>query len=145
MKGMRAFLTHAQEHPHVFVFSIIMLNTLARPDGVFDLRRAQVDLQDRFIELNPKGRKQTKKYRLIVPITDTLLPFLAGEGSQGHFVLWQGKPVKSVKKAFAETVRHAKLSPKITPYSLRRIMATELRRQGVSPWEVEGMVIDGRE
>ena len=72
MKEMRAFLTQAQEHPHVFVFSMIMLNTLPRPDAVFDLRRAQVDLQDRFIELNPKGRKKTKKYRPIEPITDTL-------------------------------------------------------------------------
>ncbi len=140
MKEMSAFLTLAQERPHIFIFSMIMLNTLARPVAVLDLKRAQVDPEDGIIDLNPKGRKQTKKYRPIVPITDTLLPFLACEDSQRHFVLWQGKPVKSVKKGFAETVQDAKLSPEITPYSLRHTMATELRRQGVPPWEVEGML-----
>ena len=55
---------------------MISLNTLARPDAVLDLGPAQVDIKRRLIKLNPDGRKQTKKYRPVVPISETLLPWL---------------------------------------------------------------------
>ena len=55
---------------------MISLNTLARPDAVLDLSPAQVDFKRRLIKLNPDGRKQTKKYRPVVPISETLLPHL---------------------------------------------------------------------
>src|SRR5690606_2538168 len=73
---MKRLLMKAQERPHIFIYCMIALNTLARPEAVLDLAPAQVNLVDKRINLNPKGRKQTKKYRPIVPITDTLLPFL---------------------------------------------------------------------
>ena len=55
--------------PHLLTFCMISLNTLARPDAVLDLSPAQVDVQRRLIKLNPEGRKQTKKYRPVVPIS----------------------------------------------------------------------------
>jgi integrase len=136
---MRRFLVEAQKRPHIFVFAMIALNTLARPQAVLDLSPAQVNLEGRFIELNPKGRRQTKKYRPTVPITDTLMPFLRNSGVK-RFVMWSGNPIKSVKKTFARTVREAGLPSEITPYSLRHTMATELRQRGVPPWEVEGLL-----
>jgi len=136
---MKRLLTKAQERPHIFIYCMIALNTLARPEAVLDLAPAQVNLVDKRINLNPKGRKQTKKYRPIVPITDTLLPFLHRTDVPA-FVLWNGKPIESVKKTFARTVSDAGLSSEITPYSLRHTMATELRRRSVPPWEVEGLL-----
>ena len=73
---MFALLEAAKQWPHLFVFCMISLNTLARHDAALDLRPAQVDLDLRRIDLNPPGRRQTKKHRPIVPITDTLLPFV---------------------------------------------------------------------
>ena len=62
--------------PHLLRFCIISLNTLARPDAVLDLSPMQVDIKRRLIKLNPDGRRQTKKYRPVVPISETLLPWM---------------------------------------------------------------------
>lgn len=132
---MVKFLTETRNTSHSFVFAIIMLNTVARPEAVLDLAPAQVNLDGWRIDLNLKGRKQTRKYRPVVPITDTLLPFLA-DRKVHRLVLWHGRPVASIKKIFARIVRDSGLSSEITPYSLRDTMAAELRRWGVLAWEV---------
>jgi hypothetical protein len=90
------------------MFSMIMLNTLSRPEAVLGLSPAQVRLEDRHIHLNPKGRKQTKKHRPIVPITDTKLPVLSSKSVE-RFVLWNGRAIKTVKKTFALAVEQAGL------------------------------------
>ncbi|MBB3983109.1 integrase [Sphingobium fontiphilum] len=136
---MRRFLSAVQEWPHLYTFSMLMLNTLGRPEAVLDLAPAQVDLEYRSINLNPKGRKQTKKYRPTVPITDTLMPFVF-DRKVVRFVTWRDKPIRSVKKTFARAVKNAGLSADITPYSLRHTMAAELRGRGVPAWEVEGLL-----
>jgi integrase len=136
---VRRFLIEAQKRPHIFVFAMIAQNALARPQAVLDLSPAQVNLEGRFIELNLKGRHQTKKYRPTVPVTDTLMPFLRNSGVK-RFVMWSGNPIRSVKKTFARTVRKAGLPSEIAPYSLRHTMTTELRQRGVPPWEVEGLL-----
>ena len=136
---MRSFLSAVQTWPHLYAFSMLMLNTLSRPAAILDLAPAQVDLENRRINLNPKGRKQTKKYRPIVPITDTLLP-LVRDRSVVRFVTWHGNPIQSIKKTFAKAVKAAGLPTDVTPYSLRHTMAAELRRRGVPAWEVEGLL-----
>jgi integrase len=122
--------------PHLLSFCMISLNTLARPDAVLDLGPAQVDIKRRLIKLNPDGRKQTKKYRPVVPISDTLLPWLA-QSEGPRYVLYRGRPVASVKKSFAKAVAGAGLED-VSPYCLRHTMATELRARGVSEWEAMG-------
>ena len=129
----------AQTQPHVFTFAMIMLNTLARPEAAIELSPAQVSLSERLVNLNPEGRKQTKKVRPTVPLTDTLKPFLQATDIP-RFVMWNGQPIKSLKRAFARAVREARLPTEITPYSLRHTMAVELRKRGVPAWEVEGLL-----
>jgi integrase len=136
---MRSLLIAVQRWPHLYIYTLIALNTLARPDAILDLAPAQVRLDDRHIHLNPKGRRQTKKYRPIVPITDTLFPFVQQRNVM-RFVNWHGAPIDSIKKGFKTVVRAACLSEDITPYSLRHTMAVELRKRGVPAWEVEGML-----
>ncbi len=136
---MRRLLTAAKKWPHLHNFCMIALNTLARPDAVLDLSPSQVDLDIRRIELNPRGRKQTKKRRPVVPITDTLLPYVEARDVE-RFVHWHGKPIASIKKVFAAMVKQASLPREITPYSLRHTMAAELRRRGVAAWEVQGIL-----
>ncbi|WP_027142922.1 site-specific integrase [Mesorhizobium sp. WSM3626] len=136
---MRLFLATIQRWPHLYAYTIIALNTLARPEAILDLAPAQVRLDDRHIHLNPKGRKQTKKYRPIVPITDTLLPFVQRRDVT-KFVNWHGAPIDSIKKGFKTVIRAAGLPDEISPYSLRHTMAVELRKRSVPAWEVEGLL-----
>jgi integrase len=138
MEEVARLLSAAARVPHLLRFCILSLNTLARPDAVLDLGPQQVDLKRRLIKLNPDGRKQTKKYRPVVPISDTLLPWVQScDGS--HFVLYARRPVSSVKKAFKKAVVGADLG-NATAYCLRHTMATELRSRGVPEWEVKGML-----
>ena len=136
---MSGLLDAAKQWPHFFTFCMISLNTLARPDAVLDLRPAQVDLDLRRIDLNPPGRRQTKKYRPVVPITGWLLPLVQDRDCL-RFVLWQGKPVQRIKGTFARAVTAAGLPASVTPYALRHTMATELRRRSVPAWEVSAML-----
>jgi integrase len=135
----RLLITAREKWPHLHIFCMIALNTLARPDAVLDLSPAQVDLDERRIDLNPRGRKRTKKQRPVVPITDTLLPYLQ-DRDVVRFVAWHGEPIQSVKKGFATLAKAAGLPPEITPYCLRHTMATELRKRGVNYWEVQGFL-----
>ena len=147
------------KQPHLFMFIILSLNTLGRPGAILDLGPDQVDLTSRLIDLNPRGKRRTKKGRPVVPITQTILPFLAngvpifehplsahGKAVQradklpARYVNWCGKPIACIRKSFTKLVADLGLPSDITPYSLRHTMATELRARGV-PWEeIKGML-----
>ena len=54
-------------------YDIIALNTWARPEAIVDLQlRGQVDFTAGLIDLNPAGRRQTKKRRPIIKLTENL-------------------------------------------------------------------------
>lgn len=136
---MRKLIETSRDWPHIHMFIMISLNTLARPGAVLDLSPFQVDRESRLIDLNPKNRKRTKKGRPVVPITDTLLPFVWSTNSE-RYVNWHGAPIHSIKKGFATVVKAAGLPKEISPYSLRHTMATELRRRNVSMDEVAALL-----
>ena len=132
---MKALIEAATRwHHHTYVFVMVAINTLARPDANLDLRPAQVDLEYGLLDLNPKGRKRTKKGRAIVPITDTLRPVLLQLSDQERYVMWANKPVKNILFSFKQLVKNAGLDPRVSPYSIRHTMAKEMRARGV-PWE----------
>src|SRR4051794_5703204 len=87
--------------------------------------------------LNPHGREQTRKFRPVVPITDTLYPVIEAAGP-GLLVPWHGKPVRQIDRMWRETVERAGLGPGVDRMRLRRTMATELRRRAVQPWDLGG-------
>ena len=69
-------------------FLIASVATLGRPDAVHDLSlesaRRQWNTNARVLDLNPKGRRQTKKYRPVVPVAwQAALHF---DGAEGFFV-----------------------------------------------------------
>jgi integrase len=129
----------AKRQPSIFMFCMIALNTLARPEAVLDLAPAQVDLEARIIKLNPHGRKQTKKFRPEVPITNTLLPLLQSRSVKRFVHKVDGEPYTTpIKTSFRRLITEAGLSKEITPYSLRHTMAVEMRRRGVPLWELQG-------
>ncbi len=80
-------------------FLQISVATWARPDAAHDVstdrKRDQWNTNARALNLNPRGRAQTKKYRPIVPIARQLAPLLDANGAAFYVT------VGSVKKSFA--------------------------------------------
>jgi integrase len=144
-----AALFDAARHHHVFVFLLLACCTLARPEAILELTVFQRDRQARTINLNPAGRRQTKKYRPMVLEAETLTPWLdqaeeamryesaepARRGSTRlvapNYVAWQGRPLKCIKTAWRQLRADAELDDRVTPYSIRHTVAREMRRRRV--------------
>lgn len=66
-------------------FLMISIATLARPDAALDFsldpRRSQWSSNARVADLNPRGRRQTSKYRASIPIAWQLAPLLDTEAA----------------------------------------------------------------
>ena len=132
-------LWRAADVDHERMFLALAFNTLARPEAILDLRREFADLQGRTLDQNPPGRKQTKKRRPVVPITDTLLPWLQNAPG-GPLVTWRGVPIRSFKSAWRGLRRRAGVGQEVVSKTIRYTMATELRRRGVPEAEIQGML-----
>jgi integrase len=152
-----AYAYASPDRQHLQAYLIAAFTTLARPDAILDISvspiRQQVEWDYRRLHLNPAGRRQTKKYRPIVPINDYLLPHLqaAQERTEaalldpeiktnGYLVEYKGKPLAAIR----QTWNRAKTAlgwPMVRDYDakmIRHTMAKWLRAQGV-PWtELEG-------
>lgn len=121
-------------------YLVASVATLARPDAVLDLstkaEREQWHSERRVLDLNPKGRRQTKKYRATVKAPWQFARWLDSDSelTPGPFV-----PVASIKHAWKTmTVRlglpaEGESGPKL----IRRSMAQLLRERGVPAEEVE--------
>ncbi|MGE4339212.1 MAG: tyrosine-type recombinase/integrase, partial [Pigmentiphaga sp.] len=53
---------------HLLLYLVLAFGTLARPSALLELRRSQIDFENRLINLNQPGRQQTKKYRPALPM-----------------------------------------------------------------------------
>ena len=133
-----ARLMDAARSRHMLTFLLICCNTLARPAAVLDARPAQFDSEHHLLNLNPPGRKQNKKFRPIVPVTNTLRPWLERSvGESDRYVSYHGKPVRSILHMWRLTREAAGLDGRVTPYSLRHGMARELRKRGVPTEQIK--------
>ena len=69
-------------------FLMISVATLVRPDAAHDVstaaERGQWNSKFHVLNLNPKGRRQTKKYRPVVPVARQVAPWL--DATNGYFV-----------------------------------------------------------
>ena len=111
---------------NLFRYVVCALNTWARPEAILQLHvPTQVDFEAGILRLNPPQRKQTKKVRPKIPLTDNLAAWLKDWGTERP-IHRNGMALKSVKKVFKA---HAVLlgMPKFTPYALRHFMATNIR------------------
>jgi len=91
---------------HLLAFLRGSIVTLGRPDAVHDIStspdRGQWDAQHGILDLNPRGRKQTRKYRPAVPVARQALWLL--EQCRGQLV-----PVGSVKSAWEAMARELRI------------------------------------
>jgi integrase len=91
-----------------------------RPTAILELTWDRVDFERGTVDLNPSGRRQTRKRRPVVPLNDDALEALreAYKGRQSQFVIERGaQQVKSIKKAFQAA--SARSGIHVTPYTLR--------------------------
>jgi integrase len=112
---------------NLFRFVILALNTWARPEAIIEFRaEKQVDWVFGVVDLNPPGRRQTKKHRPKIKLTDNLAEWLRHWGAVAPLV-WNGQPVTTMKKTFK---RHAIACglPQFTQYAIRHFMATYVRQ-----------------
>lgn len=134
-----AALWLATELPHERMMLAILYGTLARPEAALDLRREFVDFGRGLLTQNPPGRRQTKKYRPVVPVAGFLRPWLEA-APDGPLVAWRGKPIKSFKTAWRALRKRAWLGKDVVPKTIRHTMATELRAAGVLEAEIAGFL-----
>ena len=133
-----ARLFNAVRSRHMMMFLLIASNTLARPAAILDLRPAQFDNVHCLLDLNPPDRAQNKKYRPIVPVTPTLLPWLElPVGPSDRYVSHRKKPIGSILHMWRLTREAAGLDERVTPYSVRHGMARELRKRRVPTEQIK--------
>jgi integrase len=123
--------------PHARLYVRLGIATMARPTAILDLTWPQVDWEHETIDLNPPGRKQTKKRRPVVPLNREAMEALreAYEARQsGHIIERGAKRVGSIKKAFQAA--SARAGVKVTPYTLRHTGAVWAAEGGTSMAEL---------
>jgi integrase len=116
---------------HGSMYLVLALGTGARPAAILDLTRDQAREDLETVELLPKGKEQNHKRRPIVPLTEPVRLW-ARLVPEGHLVHLDGHPLQSIRSTFKRLRERAGLAADVTPYSLRRSVATHLfRRYGV--------------
>jgi integrase len=123
--------------PHARLYVELGLATMARPTAILELTWDRVDFERGTIDLNPPGRRRTRKRRPVVPLNQDALGALraAYSGRQSQFVIERGaQHIKSVKKAFQAA--SARSGIHVTPYMLRHTGAVWAAEAGVSMAEL---------
>ena len=132
-----ANLLDATTIPHVRLYMLLALGTMARPEAITDLTTWSIDWGSGSIDLLPRGRVQNKKRRPIVPIVKTLRPILAAL-PVGALITFNGRQVQSVRTSFEKCVDEAGLSGTgVNRYTLRHTIISEAMKRCAEPWQVE--------
>jgi integrase len=139
-------------------FLIGTLCTIARPSSVVDISvqpaREQWWPGSSTIDLNPAGRRQTKKFRAMLPVLPLLDEWLRAahadwlavedglKPSRGWLVHYYGRGVQDVDRAW-DTMLRALDYPtgrEWRSYVLRHSLATLCRNRGAERWDLEGFM-----
>jgi len=125
-------IVDSAKSPHIRVFLILGLATGARAGAILDLTWDRVDFTHGTIDYRPPGRIQTNKRRTVVPMNATARDALE-EAYRGrlsdHVVEYNGKPVKSVKKAIERLASDTGIH--VSPHVLRHTCAVWMAQADV--------------
>jgi integrase len=122
---------------HARLYVELGLATMARPSAILELTWDRVSFERGTVDLNPSGRRQTRKRRPVVPLNQDALEALreAYKGRQSQFVVERGASrVKSIKRAFQAATARSGIH--VTPYTLRHTGAVWAAEAGVSMAEL---------
>lgn len=115
--------------PHVLraVILSFYLGVRVGPSELFKLTWEYVDMERGVVNV-PAARKNKKVVWREVGITADFAPTLAAWGDQdgwhGPLVHYKGHAITHMKRAWASTLRAAKIEREMTPYALRHAFAT---------------------
>lgn len=126
----------AIEEEDDFRFVMIMLNTCARNEAIFDLDISkQANFEFGTLDLNPVGRRQTKKRRPVIRMTTNLQAWFQHWGDDKPIRQYQDTVEKRLNKLGkpeigedGDIVSVGLGMPEMTCYTLRHFMATNMRR-----------------
>lgn len=141
---------HTDKRPlrHLARFILFALYTGSRPGDIFTAsfkvasNRGFIDLHSGLFYRKPSGKRATNKRQPTTPLPRRLIPHLKRWKQMGadYVVEFDGRPIKSIKTAFARLLDIAQLPAGIVPYSLRHTCATWKKQEGVPSWEVAGFI-----
>lgn len=135
-----AAILDACEAPHIRLFAVLALATGGRHSAILELTWDRVDFAAGSIDLRVprvvapmskrhwKGRAQVAMNGLARAALDEARAAATG----AHVIEWNGRPVRSVKKAFAAAVRRAGLDG-VTPHTFRHSVASLQWAAGIDP------------
>src|SRR5262249_22304431 len=113
---------------HIFRYVIIALNTWARPEAIMDLNvEKQVDFSHGLVYMNPPGRRQNKKVRPAIRLTENLKGWLL-HWNLTKPIVRRDEIVREINPKTFETIAKRAGLPELTRYTLRRFMRTRVRR-----------------
>jgi integrase len=141
MRAARAQDEYQVRLSRAYRFIVLAYYTASRRAALESLTWFQVDTKDwTKIALGKPGARQTKKRRPIIPISPGLLPALKlmYEERVNEYVL---DSPRSIYDEFKSAAKRAGLHD-ISPHTLRHTRATHLLQQGVSMWQVAGLLGD---
>jgi integrase len=142
----KGYPTGRRSRQHIARFILVALYTGTRAGAVCGAAFERVsdggyiDLDRGVFYRRPAGKRETKKRQPPVPLPPQLLAHLRRWKRQGQrfAIEWNGKPVKSIRKAFASAVKDAGLDADVIPHTLRHTAATWLMQAGTDVWEAAG-------
>jgi integrase len=122
-------------------FILAALYTAARKSAIENLTWFQVDFDQRIIKYNPTGRLQTKKRRPQVPIADAFMPFMERfyYERRSEFFL---DDASNSRPQFDRAVKLSGLQKHVTPHVLRHTWAVWAAQDGVSLYDIAGVLGD---
>lgn len=133
-------------------FLWLALETAARKQAILDLTWDRVDFETRMIHYAVPGRKQTKKRRPSVPISDALLPQLRRMHAErvSDVVLDHDADIWSTMQAIVVKAGLAPKQPRptgarikstgVSPHTFRHTAATHMARRGVPLYTIAGVL-----
>lgn len=116
---------------HWWRYLVLAIGTGARPEAILELDYAQADFVTHTLQINPEGRKQTKKRRPRIPMAPALEGWIRQWG-EGRLVTYYDAPVETLE--FFDTLKEAAATT-ATAYTIRHTVATWLATQKVPPWQ----------
>jgi integrase len=130
-------LIEACRLPHVRLFVALAWSTAGRHSSLLELTWDRIDLDRGTVNLARRGERG-RKGRAAVTLTSWAIEALraAHEARTSDCVVeWGGKPLKSIKRAFAEACSRAGLQD-VTPHVLRHSAAVAMIEAGVPIEEI---------